>query len=825
MAKAGAPPPQPPGAAAAAPAPPEPSGQEPRLTPEEDLRLAAARQAYVDGRHEEAMALYDGIVEMYPQRAVFWNDRGVTLDALSRHKEAEKDYRRAIELFSGYELAHRNLANCLVFQGRETEALESLLSAVEAEPDYEAAYRDALSILLSRGPGAGEVEFARRLASASANPLGTFVLGVVAAEAGHTRAAVRELKGAVAALNGDASAKLRLGDEFGPLLGEFEKALGNALFAREAIGEAVDAYRRSVAANPKDEEAWNNLGFAYYTAAENDLAIECFGRAVEVNPKYKHAWYNLAYTFQTIDLLEDAIKAYDRTLECDPNDEVAWNNRGNAEYNLGRYEASIPYFERAVELVPDYDIAWNNIGNALNKAGRHPEAVPFHERALKANPQFDYAWYALSKSRFHSGDVAGAVRDIERCLEVNRQFDSGWAMKAEIMLHLGDLDEALESAEQAVASNPENDHAHFVHAEVLEELGRTDAAEAAYERAIAIAGEGAAIRGRVPDAWSAHGEMLLARGRFEEARFSFQKAAEINPGSLIAREGSLEAMLRLGKYREALLELRSTGVKEAAHEMIARMRLYLDTAEPAAVPPAAARYRQWYGDEVEVTMVEGEALLDLGRPSEARSAFDRAARRVERKLAKERAAREKAKAAGKGGRTRGKAKRAVPAAAVARKGGSGDWVDVDDGRKQIRALQEEGSFLGSFAEEPSGEHSLLDELFSARLRSGQAARAQGLEAEARDLFAQASAVRPDRAEAWYNVGDLDLSAGDFKAARAAFECAVGAEPSSELGWAGLARLAQARGKPQGAARFKRAVGRAAPGHPLAGDDAPKRAKP
>jgi tetratricopeptide (TPR) repeat protein len=825
MVDAGAPPPPPPGTGAPARPPNGSAAGEPRLSPDEDRLLASARQAYVEGRHEEAMALYDGIVEKYPQRAVFWNDRGVTLDALSRHKEAEKDYRRALELFGGYELAHRNLANCLVFQGRESEALEALLAAVDAEPDYEAAYRDALSILLSRGPGAGEVAFARRLASASRNPLGTFVLGVVAAEAGQTRAAVRELEGAVAALQGDEGAKQRLGDDFGVQLGEFEKALGNALFAREAIGEAVDAYRRSVAASPKDEEAWNNLGFAYYTAAENDLAIECFKRAVEVNPSYKHAWYNLAYTFQTIDLLEDAIRAYDRTLECDPNDEVAWNNRGNAEYNLGRYEASIPFFERAVELVPDYDIAWNNIGNALNKAGRHPEAVPFHERALKANPQFDYAWYALSKSRFHSGDMAGAVRDIERCLEVNRQFDSGWAMKAEIMLHLGDLDEALESAEQAVASNQENDHAHFVHAEVLEELGRTDAAEAAFERAIAIAGQGARIRAGVPDAWSAHGEMLLARGRFEEARASFRKAAEINPGSLIAREGSVEAMVRLGKYRDALLELRSTGAKEAPHEMIARMRLYLDTGEPAAVPPAAARYRQWYGDEVEVTMVEGEAMLGLGRPAEARAAFDRAARRIERKLSKERTAREKAKAAPKGGRSRAKAKRAAPAAAVARKGRAGEWVDVDDGRKQIRALQEEGSFLSSFAEEPSGEHMLLDELFSARLRSGQAARVLGLEQEARDLFGQASDVRPDRAEAWYNLGDLELSKGDFKAARAAFECAVGAEPGSELGWAGLARLAEATGKRAGAERLKRAVVRAAPGHPVDGEGTPKRANP
>ncbi len=786
--------------------------------------LAKAREAYVAGGFEDALRIYDALIAEFPQRAVFWNDRGVTQDAVARHPDAERNYRRALELYPGYELAFRNLSNCLVFQGRDEEALDALLSAVEVEPNYEGAYRDAFAILLSRGPTAAEVRYARKLVAATHSPFARFVLGVVAAEAGDTRLAARELKAAVGSLSTDAALRERVGDEFPRVAAEFEKALGNALFAREDLGPSVDAYRRSVDANPKDEEAWNNLGFAYYTAGENGLAIDCFGKAVEVNPTYKHAWYNLAYTFQTVDLLDEAIKAYDKTLECDPHDEVAWNNRGNAEYNLGRYEASIPYFERAVELQPNYDIAWNNIGNALNKAGRHAEAVPFHERAIKSNPAFDYAWYALSKSRFHTGDLSGAVRDIERCLEVNREFDSGWVMKAEILMHLGDAEEALEAAEQAVALNPANDHAHFVHGEILESLGRPDAAEAAYGRAIAVAADGARIRERVPDAWTSLGEMLLSRDRLKEARASFAKAAEINPGSLIAREGALDALLRLGEYREAVLALRSPGVKEAPHEIVARIRLYLDTGDFAAVHPTAVRYRQWYGEEAEVRLLEGEALLALGRPAEARAAFDRAVREVERALAKERAARERAQSTHRprhrrgGKESPGKGAKEPPKGG--RKGGADEWVDIEDGRKQIQALQEEGAFLDSFAEEPSGENALLEELYRAKVLSAQAARGQGGEGDARTLLEQAARLRPDRAAAWFDLGSLALGARSMREARAAFERAVGAEPESELGWVGLLRLAQAEGNDRRSARLRAAVARVAPGHPVLGAKEP-----
>lgn len=788
-------------AAAGAPLPAGADG-EARLTAREEAQLALARDAYTGGRFEEALGAYDKLVADFPQRAVFWNDRGVTLDAIGRHEEAEKDYRRALERYPEYELAYRNLSNCLVFQGRETDALRALVRAVAAEPAYEEAYRDALAIMMARGPGPADVDAAREFVRAAPTPFARYLLGVVAAEAGDTRLAVRELRAAIAALRADTAAFGGDAARQKIVVAEVEKALGNALFARDELPEAVDAYRRSVDANPADEEAWNNLGFAYYTALENDAAIECFQRAVAANPVYKHAWYNLAYTFQTIDLLEDAIKAYDKTLQCDPLDEVAWNNRGNAEYNLGRYEASIPYFERAVEIQPDYDIAWNNIGNALNKAARHAEAIPFHERALACNPAFDYAWYALSKSRFHTGDLKGAVRDIARCIEVNRQFDSGWVMKAEILLHLGDGEEALECAEQAVALNPANDHAHFIHAEVLEAIGRNEAAEAAYERAIAVAGDAARIRERVPDAWTAHGEMLLHRDRLNEALVSFSKGAAINPASVLAREGTLEGLLRLGRYRDALAALRAPGAQEAPHEGVVRMRLYLETGDFAAVPAAAARQRQWHGDEPEVRILEGEALFFLGRHAEARACLDRAAGLIEKQLAKEREARKGAAAARRGGRrSRGEA-----GGERAREGRNpkDDWVDVSDGRRKIQALQEEGAFLDSFAEEPSEESALRDSLYWAKLVAGRAARAMGALSDAKKLCEQATEVRSQRDEAWAELGSMALEAKEYRAATAAFERAVGADPESPAGWAGLLEVARAEGDERRTASIERA---------------------
>ncbi len=785
---------------------------------QDDEGLARARAAYAEERYDDALALYDALVEGAPGRSVYLNDRGVTLDALGRHPEAEKDYRKGLEVDPEYELAQRNLANCLVFQGREGEALAALERALNLRPSYEGAWRDLLALLLGRGPAAEDLEVARRLSGRLKTPFARFVHGVIAAELGRGRVAVRELKAACETGRDDPDLKAESGEGHALLIAEFQKAYGNALFSRDDIAGSVDAYRLSVEANPDDEETWNNLGFAYFTAGENDLSIECFRKSVEVRPDYKHAWYNLAYTYQAVDRLEEAIEAYDRTLECDPMDEVAWNNRGNAEYNLGRYDVSIPFFEKAVELQPDYDIAWNNIGNALNKIGRHAEAIPFHERAIRANRRFDYAWYAIAKSRFHTGDVAGSIRDLEECLRVNAQFDAGWALKAEVLLHLGDVEEALEASEQAVAANPLNDHAHFVQGEVLEVLGRTDAAQAAYQQAIAIAGETAQQRSAVPDVWTSHGEMLLARDRLKEAAESFRMAAVISPASQLAREGRADALARLGQYRDAMLALPAHGVGEGPNESKKRVRILLESGEPTKVISEAARYRARFGEEAEVSLMEAEALVDLGRPAEGEALLEKAARFLEKDLARERQAVAKAQKAGRTKRRRRASavdeSRAVPLE------GTQPSRPSKEGRSQIEALQEEGALLQRFADEPLGEVQVKDLIFQVKLLAGAAARADGRATDARAHFLQASKARPDRAEGWFRLGESALQGGDEKAARAHFEAAVGAEPNSELGWAGLLRLARKRGDAPATRRLATVVSRLAPGHPvLSGDPA------
>jgi tetratricopeptide (TPR) repeat protein len=194
----------------------------------------------------------------------------------------------------------------------------------------------------------------------------------------------------------------------------------------------------------------------------------------------------------------------------------------------------------------------------------------------------------------------------------------------------------------------------------------------------------------------------------------------------------------------------------------------------------------------------------LGREAEARDTLTRAAHALEAQLAREREAR-----AGAASARRGKRRAAEGASAGSAKGrtrAKEEWVDVQDGRRKIRALQEEGAFLDSFAEEPSGEEHLLDHLYESKLLGAQAARRVGDAEGAQGLLEEATRVLADRDEAWGALGNMALDAKDWAAAQAAFERAVGADPESAGGWQGLHRAAAEGGSPRRAGLL--AAGRA-----------------
>ncbi len=73
-----------------------------------------------------------------------------------------------------------------------------------------------------------------------------------------------------------------------------KKRMDEALNQIEILKEKL----KMISINPKDAEAYNDMGIAYYRKGNYDMAIELYEKAIRVNPKYSDAYYNMGLSYR-----------------------------------------------------------------------------------------------------------------------------------------------------------------------------------------------------------------------------------------------------------------------------------------------------------------------------------------------------------------------------------------------------------------------------------------------------------------------------------------------------------------------------------------------
>lgn len=93
--------------------------------------------------------------------------------------------------------------------------------------------------------------------------------------------------------------------------------LGFAHYRLHRLPEAIDAFRRAVAADPGYALAYNNLGAAYLQTKNYGKAEEAFREALRLEPSHIKAAYNLAVALFRQGRYLDAYGAYRHAQEID----------------------------------------------------------------------------------------------------------------------------------------------------------------------------------------------------------------------------------------------------------------------------------------------------------------------------------------------------------------------------------------------------------------------------------------------------------------------------------------------------------------------------
>ncbi len=158
-----------------------------------DLGVEALRS----GRHPDALKEFDAALSYDDAFAEAWYGRALVLDlGFGRSEEAEKDYRRAIELRPAYSEAHNALGQLLARTGRSPEALAEFDRALDnmlyKEP-YLARCNKALVLYRTGRKEEGMAELRATVQVAPTFCKGRRELGRLLLEEGKAKDAVQEL--------------------------------------------------------------------------------------------------------------------------------------------------------------------------------------------------------------------------------------------------------------------------------------------------------------------------------------------------------------------------------------------------------------------------------------------------------------------------------------------------------------------------------------------------------------------------------------------------------------------------------------------------------
>jgi tetratricopeptide (TPR) repeat protein len=116
--------------------------------------------------------------------------------------------------------------------------------------------------------------------------------------------------------------------------------------------EALDVYKKAIAADPRFSWPYHNIGRLYLTQQDDQQALVWLTKALEINPNHLRAQFNQGFAATRLKRYDEALSAYGRVLAMDPGDADAHANAGWILLKVGRQTEGLRELQVAVRLNP-----------------------------------------------------------------------------------------------------------------------------------------------------------------------------------------------------------------------------------------------------------------------------------------------------------------------------------------------------------------------------------------------------------------------------------------------------------------------------------------
>lgn len=191
-----------------------------------------------------------------------------------------------------------------------------------------------------------------------------------------------------------------------------------AFYSLRAINRSNDwkdnltLWSKTVATNPGNSRAHDNLGFAYDLEKNEEKALKEFELAVKLQPNNFRALGNLGITYARFERYNESIAALEKSVKIKRYHKT-YDKLGLVYAELNEEDKAIESFKDAIKINPRYSKAHNDLATVYARIGKFDLALQEFKEAIRIDKDYADAHYNLGILLDFLKDKESAKKEFE----------------------------------------------------------------------------------------------------------------------------------------------------------------------------------------------------------------------------------------------------------------------------------------------------------------------------------------------------------------------------------------------------------------------------
>ena len=394
-----------------------------------------AQDAHEKGDLPTALKFYDEALKLTPEFPEAEYQRGNAFVSLGKSDEAERAFRRALELREDWTLPMASLGSILVATNRFAEAEKVLTKAIALDDKNSPAYVALTDLRLKTkvSPAVLKELLGRlQILTSKANPTAALWSSRSALErALSDNVAAKTSLNRALAIDSKNKSALAQRAEIALSEGDFTSARETAKILAQFSPDSSDIkflQARIYAAESKIDEALKILDSITNPSAEmlsvrnsisarGSVNVSYLEMLIEKDSKNASVLGRLCSVLRT----ENPAKALDycrRASEFEPNNINHAVGFGAALVQAKQFDEAVTLFKKLAQIAPDNSTIRANLATALFQLKRFPEAKTEYQWLTEKQPDLTIAYYFLAIAHDNLGEYLDAMANYQQFLKL-----------------------------------------------------------------------------------------------------------------------------------------------------------------------------------------------------------------------------------------------------------------------------------------------------------------------------------------------------------------------------------------------------------------------